>query len=281
MPRPIEGDPIRRTSQMPFDPRLDTMAVRIFHRNVREAGIYVPIHLAENQMFWGLATGQYRRSLVRNRRLVQIHLPNMDKNVKKNFIKESALQTSVDIAEDLEDLYNQSVTDEKTGAWGPRAAVNYIDRLIFQRRRGETSGVLVIDADHFKMINDSEGHLAGDKVLRRLVTVMEEQTRSVDMVARFGGEEFIIVLSTLPNQAVAERRAEKVRAAIEADGDLPLTVSIGVTTIQDQDTSETVLNRADVAMYHAKSLGRNKVVNVDPNGTIRDITNNVTYPQKQ
>jgi diguanylate cyclase (GGDEF)-like protein len=135
------------------------------------------------------------------------------------------------------------------------------------RRLGESVGVIVLDIDHFKLLNDTYGHDAGDLVLERTGELLRAATRNSDIACRFGGEEFAVILpgATL---LVARNRAEAIRASLEAmridfGGKLigPLTVSAGVASMPPHGQDWTyVLQQADRALYTAKQAGRNKVV---------------------
>ncbi|WP_210546027.1 GGDEF domain-containing protein [Rhodoferax sp. PAMC 29310] len=127
-------------------------------------------------------------------------------------------------------------------------------------RQDRSMGLLLLDLDHFKTINDTYGHQAGDEVLIKLVANTKLLLRQSDQVARFGGEEFAVLLpDTSLEKAIAA--AERIRASCAAPGKgLSCTVSIGVTTNQnDADTLDSMLARADKAMYRAKANGRNRV----------------------
>jgi diguanylate cyclase (GGDEF)-like protein len=156
----------------------------------------------------------------------------------------------------LTGLYNRRYLEETMGRELPRA-----------RRLGESVGVIVIDIDHFKRLNDTYGHDAGDFVLERMGELLRAATRNSDIACRFGGEEFAVILpgATL---LVARNRAEAIRAALESleiefEGKPlgPLTVSAGVSCMppHGQDWAYT-LQQADRALYTAKQAGRNKVV---------------------
>ncbi len=156
----------------------------------------------------------------------------------------------------LTGLYNRRYLEETMGRELPRA-----------RRMGESVGVIVLDIDHFKNLNDTFGHDAGDFVLERTGELLRAATRNSDIACRFGGEEFAVILpgATL---LVARNRAEAIRAALETlkiefEGKSlgPLTVSAGVAAMppHGQDWSHT-LQQADRALYTAKQAGRNKVV---------------------
>jgi len=131
--------------------------------------------------------------------------------------------------------------------------------LIRSERYDRPLSVFMLDVDHFKKINDTHGHNAGDAVLRRLGEIMQNALREVDIIGRMGGEEFAILLpeTTLENAAmVAERLREKISLqAISLSGGLPLhiTVSIGVAALSGKDLNiDTLLSFADEALYEAK-----------------------------
>ena len=128
------------------------------------------------------------------------------------------------------------------------------------QRHGHSMALLIMDLDHFKVINDTHGHQRGDRVLVEFVTTVNRLLRRPDQLARFGGEEFVALL---PQTGLEEGLsvAERIRAACALPGDEPgCTVSIGVTTNSEvRDTAESMIARADTAMYRAKALGRNRV----------------------
>lgn len=128
------------------------------------------------------------------------------------------------------------------------------------RRHGRSMALLMMDLDNFKAVNDSYGHQTGDRVLVDFVVRVNALLRQPDQLGRFGGEEFVVLLpeTTLAEALVA---AERIRAACDVSGSAPdCTVSIGVTTNErDDDTMDTLLARADAAMYRAKTNGRNRV----------------------
>lgn len=134
----------------------------------------------------------------------------------------------------------------------------------YGRQNGRVHGLLLIDADYFKHVNDLHGHPAGDAVLRQLAQLLLATVRVSDMAARFGGEEFAVLLPELAGPLDAVMTAEKIRHAVEATefaGVGRLTVSIGVSLASPEDTDERPLvDRADAALYEAKRGGRNAVV---------------------
>jgi diguanylate cyclase (GGDEF)-like protein len=128
------------------------------------------------------------------------------------------------------------------------------------RRHGHSMALLMMDLDHFKAINDTYGHQAGDRVLVSFVSKVKTLLRSADSLGRFGGEEFIAVLpETTLEEAIAV--AERIlQISIPSDQAPSCTVSIGITTNhKDSDTADTLLARADNAMYRAKARGRNRL----------------------
>jgi diguanylate cyclase (GGDEF)-like protein len=155
--------------------------------------------------------------------------------------------------------------DGLTQAYTRRHFIERLDAEMSRSRRGGALSVLMVDADHFKQINDAHGHAAGDTVLRGIVEACRKCLRPCDMVGRFGGEEFAVLLTGAGMQQACEV-SERVRAAVAAlrfisptGAPLAVTVSIGVGTLQPDDTSAAaVLDRADAALYRAKRDGRNR-----------------------
>lgn len=132
------------------------------------------------------------------------------------------------------------------------------------RRHGRPLSICVVDIDHFKSINDTMGHLRGDKVLKLVAREISRRVRSEDFVARYGGEEFIVIMPETDQQS-ALVAAEKVRAAVAEcpfnfnNERIPVSASFGVATFQEGDAIETCFERADKALYRAKAQGRNRV----------------------
>jgi len=122
--------------------------------------------------------------------------------------------------------------------------------------------VLFIDLDEFKAFNDSRGHKAGDEVLRRVARAVEKRTRRIDLVARYGGDEFVVALLGTGATAAVDT-AERIRRGIRAENtsDGAISVSIGVATFPgDAGSKAELLDKADWAMYVAKRAGRDRVV---------------------
>jgi diguanylate cyclase (GGDEF)-like protein len=162
------------------------------------------------------------------------------------------------------DLRRLARRDPLTGLLNRRAIDEAIDDEVQRSRRlGSVFSVLMIDVDHFKALNDREGHAAGDRALQHLATLMSAQTREIDRLGRWGGEEFVMLLpgaSYDAAMAMAERLRERTASLplIWNDTPCPLTISIGVAQWRGEaDGIAQLLARADAALYRAKARGRN------------------------
>ena len=164
-------------------------------------------------------------------------------------------------------LYRESTRDALTGLINRRVLMKFLDEEVNQHRdKGRCFSILMLDLDRFKLINDNYGHITGDLVLKATARLLENELRLGDIVARFGGEEFVAVLPGLESfEAVAV--AERIRKACTntyisaADGsEVTFSTSIGVAEYRDGENIETTLRRADDALYDAKEQGRNRVV---------------------
>ena len=174
------------------------------------------------------------------------------------------------VLQDARDAANRSAeramalasTDALTGLANRRRIVEYLDATLSDVADGDAAlSVVLFDIDHFKAVNDRYGHDVGDEVLKRVAASAIEGLRSTDLIGRYGGEEFVIILPRTDADA-ALQIAERVRSRIEASrgGTQPkVTVSLGVATTQGDDTGHVILKRADVALYAAKDAGRNRL----------------------
>lgn len=161
-------------------------------------------------------------------------------------------------------LAEQASTDPLTGAYNRRHLYTLLTEEIARIKRGSAAmSVLLIDLDHFKQINDRYGHDAGDAVLREFVQRALANVRAPDRVCRYGGEEFVVFLPDCPAEgamAIAERlRLSMAASEVQHAGHgIRVTVSIGVAHFNAQDSEESLLKRADLALYRAKETGRNR-----------------------
>lgn len=158
----------------------------------------------------------------------------------------------------------QAATDELTGLFNRRYFnERYINLAASSRRYNFPVSLILTDLDKFKSVNDIHGHATGDEVLKIFAAIMKNIVRMEDVVARWGGEEFIMLLphTTLDGAAVV---AERIRASFASEilleTNLPLTSSFGVVELREKEESEEFINRADKALYRAKEEGRNRVV---------------------
>jgi diguanylate cyclase len=168
----------------------------------------------------------------------------------------------------LERAQSEALLDPLTGLKNRRAFERAVSQIMADASAGlDGAALLVIDIDHFKQVNDTYGHLLGDKVLRAVAQVLQANVKGRDLVARLGGEEFaVLLLQATPGGALAV--AEQIRVAI-AQGQIrtptagklvgAITVSTGVAIAAPGDSLEAALERADAALYEAKRSGRNRV----------------------
>lgn len=151
--------------------------------------------------------------------------------------------------------FTESRTDPLTGLSNRRALDDSLESLFAMKDRYElTFSLCILDVDHFKKINDEYGHLEGDRVLQEVANLIDNCVRETDVVTRYGGEEFVILMPST-DLSGALVFAERVREAVEQR--LKVTVSGGVAQASNTDEPQTLLARADSALYRAKSHGRN------------------------
>ena len=166
----------------------------------------------------------------------------------------------------LEELQELAMHDQLTGIANRRfVEISLAARLEELKRYGFGFSVLFIDVDHFKKVNDAHGHNTGDRVLKMISTTIANSLRSFDIVGRWGGEEFIVLLINTKAEDLFKltdrlrRLVESSSLTLDTGESLNVTVSIGVTAAQKEDTVESLVERADKLMYESKRRGRNQV----------------------
>ncbi len=166
-----------------------------------------------------------------------------------------------------EQLRFHATHDALTGVWNRKGIVDFLTQELARAHRShEPVGLMMVDVDHFKNVNDTYGHVAGDAVLKEVAARLVKSIRTYDLVGRYGGEEFLVILS---NAALAEvnKRAQRLCAVIEENPvrfqsiEVKVTISIGATEAppNQEILQNRLLNAADLALYQAKERGRNRV----------------------
>jgi len=170
----------------------------------------------------------------------------------------------------MDSLLDKALTDELTGARTRRYFMEMAEEELLECINNDLQySVVMIDADHFKDINDTHGHPVGDEVLRILVSRIRNTLKADTLLARYGGEEFILSLPDISWEDTIST-AERIRVSIENDTfmvnnlEIKVTISLGVAFLTDEATSVyNIIGNADKALYKAKETGRNKVVNYE------------------
>lgn len=165
-----------------------------------------------------------------------------------------------------DELSEISIRDSLTGSYNRRFLYEHLEyRLGSGPYHQQHLGVLMMDLDHFKSINDTYGHNVGDEVLVAFTNAVQMTLRGSDILVRYGGEEFITLLHDVSFES-AQIIAERIRSAVSKlyfDNDIQLTVSIGLILAQPGDSAEDLINKADQCLYRAKKAGRNQICRND------------------
>ena len=172
----------------------------------------------------------------------------------------------------LQSFKEKSLKDELTGLYNRRFLEEYLDRVLpLAKEQNIKLGILMIDIDYFKKVNDIYGHDVGDTVLKTVANIIKSQIRQSDICVRYGGEEFLVILYDVKDEEILLKIAEKIRKRVESTtistpkGNLKKTVSIGAALYPDDaEHIWKVIKFADVALYKAKENGRNQVVKFKP-----------------
>lgn len=253
--RGITPEEAMRQSLDEIHPPESAASVADYYRQVFaaiEAGTEPPIFRGENEYYrkdGSIMTGELQ---------VIPHLDGSGKVIELIGVTRDISERKAFEAE----LRNLAVTDTLTGVWNRRHGTELLTADLSARRPGQALSLLMLDIDHFKTINDTFGHQAGDHVLIEVASRLRRSLRGNDMVARWGGEEFVVLLRDCV-LSDALRLAEDIRAAI---AEVPfgtmgsITASFGVAEVRDGEDLTTWVGRADQALYRAKRSGRNEVV---------------------
>ncbi|RJP77015.1 MAG: GGDEF domain-containing protein [Candidatus Zixiibacteriota bacterium] len=233
--------------------------------------------------FFGLpleGTQSYSELLMAaNIALGKINLTYEQMNRELIAAKKRAEELSEQLAEANRKLQEMANVDGLTQIFNRRVFQNLITREFYRSHRyGHPLSCIMIDLDHFKHVNDSEGHLVGDQVLREVAALLHGSLRKTDFLARYGGEEFVVILPEAENKAAATL-AEKLRRAVEAhpfdiEGrTIHVTISLGVATYSREmpvTSEEELVQRADANLYLAKRYGRNRTWTEDDSQQLRE-----------
>lgn len=179
-------------------------------------------------------------------------------------VKKSIELLLKDLERNIDYLYTIATIDEKTGLYNNKFFNQLAENEIEKAKRGEKLSLLIIDLDKFKNLNDTYGHLIGDKVLEELARVLRKTVRKYDIVSRFGGEEFFVLFPNT-NLQRARKASERIRKAVELDKFMKkysVTMSGGVTQFKKGDSLTKMAKRADKALYVSKDSGRNRVMTI-------------------
>ncbi len=181
-------------------------------------------------------------------------------------MRHSLYQSGLKLKEAYRRIEELAELDELTGSFNRRCIMRMLEEEIARARRSSsTCSIALIDLDWFKRINDAFGHPTGDEVLRTFAITMFANIRSIDRFGRYGGEEFLLLLPDTPADSAA-RLLDRLRTIIaELDwsafsAGMKVTISAGLATLRQDETSDTLLARADNALYAAKAQGRNRII---------------------
>jgi diguanylate cyclase (GGDEF)-like protein/PAS domain S-box-containing protein len=191
-----------------------------------------------------------------------IYSPDGDvEGVIETFSDNSALLNAL---RRVDELSIETETDPLTGVGNRRGMITKLDACVGEKRRAQaTTGVLFVDIDHFKNVNDTYGHDTGDRVLKMVAQTLKHNLRATDGLARWGGEEFLALLLHT-NENSLGTTAEKLRMLVARsylkvdDSAVRVTISLGATLIRPADTRESLVARADALLYRSKSAGRDR-----------------------
>lgn len=228
-------------------------------------GQIVPLVISQELNFLGLVlkllaylllayyvTNTIQNSLMLRLTKAESKLSDLDKTINLEIKKKM-----IPIEQHNEHLQNMIMIDNLTNAYTKKFILDTVDKRI-EAPSKEGFAIIMFDIDKFKILNDTQGHVAGDIILKKVATIAKASIRNVDVLGRYGGDEFIMVLPGI-NVSEAMFVAERFRKKIK-EADLNISVSIGVASYPDDArTTENLIEIADAGLYHSKKLGRNTV----------------------
>nr|MBF0223496.1 GGDEF domain-containing protein [Desulfobulbaceae bacterium] len=213
---------------------------------------------------WILKSEAYSSTITLLLQVLGVIFANALERQKEERDKERLIE---ELQETQEELLTLSIRDQLTGLFNRRHMEESLKREVSRAKRHESSlAIIMLDVDHFKNINDMYGHMAGDVVLQKIGEFLLEHSRGEDVVCRFGGEEFVLIMPGATKES-GEKRANELCVAIREDVQIsyrkttlpPITVSIGVSVYPDHGkSSDEMIFEADIALYKAKEGGRNR-----------------------
>ena len=239
--------------------------VHAWNSNVARLAIVLKPYFWQTSWFQGLCVLVLLAAAAAMYRLRVRYLVDRNRELEDRVLKRTAeLQDALKLAEGAQlALREQATKDDLTKLWNRRSIFEFLGKeLLRAKRKDSPVSVLMADLDHFKLINDTQGHFTGDQVLVEVAARFVKLTRPYDFAGRYGGEEFVVVL---PNCSLADglKRAEDFRRAIAGNpiltnsGSVAVTCSFGVAENSGNSSAEEMINKADEALYCAKRSGRN------------------------
>mgnify|MGYP006288490227 CR=1 FL=1 len=259
------GDFLSSVDDGEFSLSVSRSAERVFHHVLRMRAegddLYrcMSFALGEHILLFGESLGSSENAILTSMSLLNNELSTVSRELtRKNHELEAANQRISELmrTDPLTKLANRRSFQERFQA-----------AFSLARRQEQPLSVIMLDIDHFKQVNDTFGHSAGDTVLKALGVLLKDSCREEDVAARFGGEEFILCL---PNTDCNEAKAcaERIRARMAGQDILgqgyPITVSLGIAELLPQDSMDGLITRADRALYAAKRHGRNRCMQDEP-----------------
>ncbi len=237
----------------PANSRHDEISKRlqVIKGSAAKFGLIPEDKLADDEHYWLLTMNEYGEASD----VLKIYIPDEEERRK------AAMTIAVKAAEKLWVVQEEVAIDQPTGAWSRRTLDNYLSNIINAKKKDQSLsiGLMFIDSDDFKQINKESGHPGADEKLKELVETAVNITRPIDLVARYGGDEFCVVFVGVSSEAVLEERSESIRESVEKN--LGFTISAGITMLRDTDSVVDFYKRADKNLYVAKDSGGNLVAN--------------------